>query len=95
MVKEIKNFERRNNVSVNVYYWDECVKPLKTVEEEKDTHVDLFLLKDEETRKKKMKMRKKDLDDFEKEDVCWLYDWMDSFKKFSEKLLEKRLFSPG
>ena len=51
MVKEIKNFERRNNVSVNVYYRDKCVKPLKTVEEEKDTHVDLFLLKDEEQEK--------------------------------------------
>ena len=44
-VDKIKFFEKRNNVSVNVYYWDKAVYPLKITKEEKPFHVDLLLLK--------------------------------------------------
>ena len=40
-----KFFEKRNDVSVNVYYWDKAVYPLKITKEEKPFHVDLLLLK--------------------------------------------------
>ena len=42
---KIKFFEKRNNISVNVYEWNAC--PLKIAKEEKPFHVDLvFLTKD-------------------------------------------------
>ena len=44
-VDKIKFFEKRNDVSVNVYYWDKAVYPLKITKEEKPFHVDLLLLK--------------------------------------------------
>ena len=44
-VDKIKFFEKRNDVSVNVYYWDKAVYPLKIIKEEKPFHVDLLLLK--------------------------------------------------
>ena len=49
MVDEIWKFEKRNHVSVNVYYWDGFVKSLKVTNKEKERHVDLFLVMDEET----------------------------------------------
>ena len=45
---EIGKFERRNNVSINVFGWDGYVFPLKIVKEEKERHVDLLLLKKDE-----------------------------------------------
>ena len=44
-VNKIKLFEKRNDVSVNVYYWDGAVSPLKVTRKEKPFHVDLLLLK--------------------------------------------------
>ena len=49
-VDEIWKFEKANNVSINVYCWDGCIVPLK-ISEEKYRHVDLFLMKNEETGK--------------------------------------------
>ena len=48
-LNEIEKFERRNDVSVNVYYWDGCIQPLRITTKEKDRHADLFMLTDEET----------------------------------------------
>ena len=47
-VDEIVKFKKKNNVSVNVYCWNGWeVAPLKADGKEKDRHVDLLLLKDE------------------------------------------------
>ena len=44
---KIKIFEKRNNLSINVYQWKECACPLRITKEEKPFHVDLvFLTKD-------------------------------------------------
>ena len=44
---KIKIFEKRNNLSINVYEWKECACPLRITKEEKPFHVDLlFLTKD-------------------------------------------------
>ena len=44
---KIKIFEKRNDISVNVYQWKECAYPLRITKEEKPFHVDLvFLTKD-------------------------------------------------
>ena len=44
-VDKIKFFEKRNDVSINVFGWDGSVFPLKVVREEKPFHVDLIWLK--------------------------------------------------
>ena len=49
-LNEIEKFEKRNDVSINVYYWDGCIQPLRITTKEKDRHADLFMLTDEETR---------------------------------------------
>ena len=44
---KISFFEKRNNISVNVYQWEGCAYPLRITKEEKPFHVDLvFLTKD-------------------------------------------------
>ena len=44
---KITFFEKRNDISVNVYQWKECACPLRITKEEKPFHVDLvFLTKD-------------------------------------------------
>ena len=47
-LNEIGNFERRNNISVNVYGWEGKVFPLRITKNEKERHVDLLLLKQDE-----------------------------------------------
>ena len=44
-VEKIKFFEKRNDVSINVFGWNGSVFPLKVVREEKPFHVDLIWLK--------------------------------------------------
>ena len=46
-VEKIKFFEKRNDVSVNVFGWNGSVFPLKVVRKEKSFHVDLILLTEE------------------------------------------------
>ena len=46
-LNKITFFEKRNDISVNVYQWKECACPLRITKEEKPFHVDLvFLTKD-------------------------------------------------
>ena len=47
-VDEIWKFEKINDVSVNVYCWNEFIVPLKG-SEEKERHVDLLLMTNEKT----------------------------------------------
>ena len=48
-LEKIKFFEKRNNLSVNVYEWNNHVVPLIVTKEEKPFHVDLvFLTKDDQ-----------------------------------------------
>ena len=49
-LNEIDKFEKNNDVSINVYYYDGEILPLRTTTtEEKDLHADLFMMTDEET----------------------------------------------